>query len=266
MHEQYGLKRSLSLRLCKALSFLLFLTFILSFFLMFFDTDLITGMSDERKQNLLSNKSFQTAVRLAHEISKKTSNYDKVENINAITVCTPFKGLSDTKVYLCVTRKNGDSLYFTFLRGFEETDADTYAMKKLSYKTSTFKDAEINFLNELLNQENINDLLYQFKKDEVTSKRYWNILLKIPHISKATQNYRNISSVRIGSPHKDSSKIENTVIEINFDDGNSLYYMFIGIHIAETDYNTYCSLNINEEYFDKYELEVLFKEAGFVWQ
>lgn len=276
MHKQYGLKRSPALRFCKALAFFLFLTFFVSFTLIFFDTDLLTGMSDEKKEDLVSSRSFQTAVRLADEISKNSGDYGKVENIKAInylaSTSRDFLGMPHKEVYLRVIRKNGDDLYFRFLRGFEVTDAKAYTkalINDTAYNSTSeeiFKGAEIKYLKELLKQDGIEKLLYQFKKEEVTSKRYWNILLKIKMIYSVTENYRNISSVYVGSVYDDDSRTQNAVIKITFEDANILYYTVSGKNVIETDSYTYYARSKYEEYFDNYDLEILFKEAGYVWQ
>ena len=272
MHKQYGIRHSIGLCVCRALALILFLTCLASLSFSLWDRD---GLSEEEKESLMAGSSFQLAVRLAHEISKEGNAYGGAENISTITYLTSstrnMLGQFSTKKYLRVTRNVGKDVYFKFNRGFEEveeqeyTDASTGISVTHQISEVIFSGAEIKYLQELLSQEDIETLVYQFKKNEVTSKESWNLLSKLLWIDDATRNYRNINFVRVGSVGTASNSVQQIYYRISFKNGDELYYMVYGKRVAVTDSHTYSYYSQNDKYFDTYDLEILFKEAGYAW-
>lgn len=281
MHEQYGLKKSPALRICKVLALMLFLTFIASFFLMFVGESILDELNgsgkltEERKEELLSYSTFKIAVRLGYEIKNNPKTYGSISEIKSITYLTSTTrtsyGFTNTQTFLRVERKRGDDLYFKYYKGFELTTSEVYSNYSKSNETNqfttteTFKSAETNYIKELLVREDIADLIYDFKKDEVTSKRYWNVLLKI-EFSSIREHYGNISKIYIGSQYTDDRAKQNAVIKVVLEDGNEFFYIIINNIFAITDSSAYYLRNSNEVCFDRYDLEVLYKEVGYTWQ
>lgn len=165
MSKKYKKKPSIALRLCKTIAFFLFLTFTISFILMCFDLDLITGMSNERKEELLASESFQNAVTIADKISKNPSKYGEFEDVKIIIhntdVYRDYLGIVHTDSYLVVKSKNRDNLYFRCSGDFEEIDFETFsqaksfAVRNVHSTQISYSNAELKYIRELLNQENI---------------------------------------------------------------------------------------------------------------
>lgn len=127
-----------------------------------------------------------------------------------------------------------------------------------------FKGEVAKYIEELIHQDNAEDLVYSFKKDEVSSERFYNVLKRLPFIYYG--NYRDIVTVCIGSPEKIGNETQNAAIRITVEGGETFYYWMRGINqVLSIDSDIYYGLNNNEVYFDKYELEVVFREAGYIW-
>jgi len=275
MSKKYERKLSLTLRLCKALAFFLFLVVLVSYVLMYFDLDLVLGMSEERKDGLLSSRSFQTAVRLTDEISKNTNKYGKVENIEIIKYLTSTSidilGEVNTGYYLSVHMKNGDIFYFRFLRGFEEVDSKTYSdakgftSTKVQSNETIFSNAEIKYLKEVLKQNNIDDLLYEFKKNEVKSKKYWTILNRALFGIDTNEYSSRVNYVCVGSLSDDESETDGIVVKIGFENGENLYYISYDRRLMPTNEDMFQSRSKYKTYFYEYEIEVYYKEVGGTW-
>ena len=286
MHEQYGLKRSSALRICKVLAFLLFLTFILSLTFMFVDEKTLDSLnskklSEERKQELLTDDSFKLAVRLGYEIKMNPDTYGAYEALKSIThiVCSTRNsyGITSTKTMLSVEKNNGSILYFQYLNGFILSTVEVYneysreGINKFILVDETFSGKEAGYIVELLSSEETENLIYELKKEEVISKKYWKILIKFTHnVSEIRNNSRNILTMCIGSPYNDEKAMQRAVIRVTLDNDEQLFYMLIngGSYnevIAEIDSGMYASFSQNEYCFNNYDFDVLFKETG-VWQ
>lgn len=280
MHKQYGLKRSPALRICKAVALLLFLTFMVSFFSMFLDVDAFERLkgpgklTEEAKEQLLEDYSFRAVVRLGYKMNENHETYGYFSNIKSVTYLVSMTrnsyGYTSTQTFIRVEKKGGSTMYFKYYKGFELTTAAVYNNHSTSngttqtVNTKTFKGAEIKYVEELLAREDAADLVYGFKRDEVTSKRYWKILLKV-EFTDIRNYYGSILTICIGSPYTDDRAKQNAVIKVALEDGSELYYAVIGNHVAFTDSTTYYLKNLNEVCFDSYDLEVLYKEVGYIW-
>lgn len=274
MSNKYGLKKSPALRLCQIVAALLFVVFFASFWLMFVDIGMFTEISEEKKEELISQTSFQTAVRLADEISKNQNEYGKVDTINTISYLKFItRGIENdyTSIYLRVTKVSGSDIYFQFYKGFKTIDANTYNSAKsregsiVSSTETVFNVAEVKYIKELLTQENIDELIYEFKKNEVTSTPYWEILRKTIKLGDVFDDFGRLQSVCIGSPYTNSLKETMGFVKITFGDGSIKYYRAVNGSFTPMLPEDYNSGLINEYCYEQYELEVFYKESGLTW-
>ena len=121
------------------------------------------------------------------------------------------------------------------------------------------------YIKELLAQENIDELIYEFKKEEVTSTPYWKILQKITKLTEVLNDFGNLRSVCIGSPYTNGFKDTMGFVKITFGDGSIQYYRVISGSFTLMLPEDYNSGLINEYCYEQYELEVFYKESGYIW-
>lgn len=282
MYQQYGLKRTPFLRICKVVSILLFFAFIVCFFLMFFDVDYFDSMfkkelTEEEKNQLLNNGAFKIAVRLVYELETNQNAYGLKHGIKSIThiVSQTRNSYGNTynRAFLRVEKGDGSSIYFEHKNDFELTTSEIYNSfaksgdNKFLLSEERFVNAQLAYIHELLHGDNPSDFIYSIKKDEVTSKKFWKIVLNITRFSEIRKNANNIQSIAVSSPYTDDRQNTNAVIMVTLEEGDRLYYALINNNFSSTDSQTYGSLSLssNTVYYTDYDLEVLFKESG-IWQ
>lgn len=282
MHAEYGLKRSPALRICKATALLLFFTFIVSFILIFtdikaFDSLFQKELTEEDKEELLSSSSFRMATRLVYTLETNEDAYGSGYGIKAITrIISQTRnsyGSYYNRVFWRVEKTNGNDLYFEFKKDFELTTAEIYnshaksSTNKYLLSEESFRNAQLAYINELIQGDDAADFIYGLKKDEVASKKYYKALLNaVFGFSEIREHANEIVSICAGSPYDDEEKANQLlVLRVTLDNDDAFFYIKLNGIWATTDSSAYASYAENEVNYTDYDLEVLFKESG-IWQ